>query len=252
MIQQFPLFRDDYRLREKVSPKARNIRLEVRPGAEVVLIYPRFVPRIEALAFLRSREDWIRIKLLELEQRAQANPPPPPARWDGSDRIPLRGVETQIEIVPASLRQVSLRSEPGKLTLFCPPALQSETAKLERVLRRDLQQQARNDARRYLDAEAARLEVQYHGLRINDPQTLWGSCNPTGTICLSWRLLLAPPAVFHYVAVHELCHLVHRNHSERFWALVARQLPDYETHKRWLREHGASLHQVLPGRRQAA
>ena len=251
MTQQFPLFRDDYRLREKISAKARNIRLEVRPGGEVVLIYPRWVPRIEALAFLRAREDWIRDKLQELERRAQASPPPPPARWDGSDRMPLRGVETQVEIVPASLRQPSLRLEPGKLTLFCPPALQAVPAKLEQVLRHELQQQARGDARRYLDAEAARLGVEYRDLRINDPQTLWGSCNPTGTICLSWRLVLAPPAVFHYVVVHELCHLVHRNHSERFWALVAQQLPDYETHKRWLREHGAALHHVLPVRQAA-
>lgn len=249
---QFPLFREDYRLREKLSPKARNIRLEVRPGGEVVLIYPRWVPRIEALAFLRSREDWIRHKLEELERRAQADPPPPPARWDGSDRIPLRGVDTAVEIVPASLRQVSLRCEPERLTLFCPPALCAEPQKLERALRRELQQLARADARRYLDAEAARLGVSYAALRINDPQTLWGSCNPTGTICLSWRLVLAPPEVFHYVAVHELCHLVHRNHSEHFWNLLERQMPDYETHKRWLREHGNRLHRILPAGRDVA
>lgn len=245
---QYALFNETYRLREKLSPKARNIRLEVRPGGEVVLVYPRWVPRVEALAFLKAREDWIRDKLQELERREQANPPLPPARWDGSDLIPLRGVDTVVEIVPATLRQPSLRLEPGRLTLFCPPALRADTARLEQVLRRELQQQARADARRYLDAEAARLGVRYAALRINDPQTLWGSCNPTGTICLSWRLVLAPPEVFHYVAVHELCHLVHRNHSERFWALVAQQLPDYEMHKRWLREHGNRLHRILASR----
>lgn len=246
---QFPLFRDEYRLREKLSTKARNIRLEVRPGAEVVLIYPRFVPRVEALAFLRSREDWIREKLHELAQREHRHPKPPPARWDGSDRLMLRGHPLPVQVVPATIQRITVRIEPQAISLFCPPALLTEPARLELALQRELQEQARADAARYLDAEAARLNVRYSGLRVNDPQTLWGSCNPTGTICLSWRLVMAPPEVFRYVVVHELCHLVHRNHSERFWALVERQYPGYEPHKRWLREHGAGLHQHLPARR---
>lgn len=245
---QFELFRDDYRLREKLSPRARNIRLEVRPGGEVVLIYPRYVPRIEALAFLRSREDWIRQKLQELERREQENPQPPRARWDSTDQIPLRGVDIPVQIVAATLKRVTVRVEAQRITLFCPAALMGGGhQKLEQALRRELQQQARADARKYLDEEAARLGVRFGELRINDPKTLWGSCNPTGTICLSWRLLMAPPPVFHYVAVHELCHLVHRNHSARFWALVQRQCPGYELQKRWLRENGASLHRYLCG-----
>lgn len=243
---QIELFRDEYRLNEKVSPKARNIRLEVRPGGEVVLIYPRFVPRIEALAFLRSREGWIRQKLAELAQRQESLPKPQPTRWDGSDRIPVRGVETPVQRVSASLKQITVRIESGLISLFCPPARLGEHTKLEQALRRELQHLARAEAQKYLTTEAARLGVSVGDVRINDPKTLWGSCNPTGTICLSWRLVMAPPEVFRYVVVHELCHLVHRNHSARFWALVERQFPDYEVHKRWLREYGGGLHLRLP------
>jgi len=53
--------------------------------------------------------------------------------------------------------------------------------------------------------------------------------------------------VFRYVAVHELCHVRHHDHGERFWKLVARQMPDFETHRRWLREHGQRLHWYLNG-----
>jgi hypothetical protein len=53
--------------------------------------------------------------------------------------------------------------------------------------------------------------------------------------------VLAPPAVLHYVAVHEVCHLVEQNHQPPFWALVEQLMPDYADHRRWLRRHGSSL-----------
>jgi predicted metal-dependent hydrolase len=240
---QIELFRDDYRFEERVSAKARNIRLEVRPDRSVVLVYPRWTPRAEALAFFRSRELWVRDKLAELAQQAAAHPPPPPNRWDGSDRIHLRGRTLPVHIEPARLRSVSVRIETERIVVFAPPALREQPRKLELALRQTLIHQAKLDARQHLDAGAAPLAVQYRELRINDPQTLWGSCNPGSVICLSWRLVMAPPEVFRYVAIHELCH------SARFWRLVERQMPDYETHKRWLRDHGHQLHGWLPRRK---
>jgi predicted metal-dependent hydrolase len=109
-----------------------------------------------------------------------------------------------------------------------------------------LRREARAAATRLLDEESARLGLAYAGLRIGDPVSLWGSCAASGRISLSWRLLLAPPEVFRYVVIHELCHLRWRSHGPRFWALVARQMPEFEVHRRWLRVHGAELHAMLP------
>lgn len=246
---QFELFRDDYRLREQPSTRARNIRVEVRPGREVVLVYPRWVPRAEALAFLRSRESWVRDKLAEFAVREAACPAPPPARWDGTDEILLRGAAVPVCVEAATLRQIQVRVEPEVITLFAPAALRDNAHKLELALKRELMHRAQIDARRLLDEEATRAQLRWSSLSIADPQTQWGSCGPTGAIALSWRLVMAPVPVFRYVVVHELCHLAHMNHSPRFWGLVERQMPDYEIHKRWLHDHGQRLHHYLPRRR---
>jgi predicted metal-dependent hydrolase len=66
----------------------------------------------------------------------------------------------------------------------------------------------------------------------------WGSCSVGSNINLSTRLLFAPPDVIDYVIIHELAHLIEQNHSNRFWAQVARAMPDYERHERWLKDHG--------------
>ncbi|MBK8555748.1 MAG: M48 family metallopeptidase [Lewinellaceae bacterium] len=68
----------------------------------------------------------------------------------------------------------------------------------------------------------------------------WGSCSAKGNVNLSTRLLFAPPDVQDYVILHELAHLVEMNHSDRFWALVASFMPDYEEKERWLKANGST------------
>lgn len=249
-LMQFDLFQADYRLRERVSPKARNIRIEVRPEREVLLVYPRWVPREDALAFLQSRAEWVRAKLEAFDARGETAPPP--QRWDGTDEILLYGELVPVLVEPARLRHLAVRIEPERITVFAPPESRGQPARLATAVRRELMHRAQLEGRRLLNEEAARLQVTWTELSISDPKTQWGSCGPEGAISLSWRLILAPPAVFRYVVVHELCHRVHMDHSANFWGLVAQQLPDYGVTRDWLREHGHRLHQYLPKRRNAS
>lgn len=245
---QLDLLFDAYRVEERVSARARCIRIEVRSPQEVRLTIPRYVSKAEGRAFLRSRENWIREKIVELRLKLAEQPerPSPQLRWDGTDLLPLRGTDVGLRLVAARVRKPSLRlgADPSKptLELFVPPTWLAQPPRLQRLLKDAFKHEALADAQSLLDQEAARLGVSYDGPRIADQKTLWGSCTAQGLISLSWRLVMAPTEVFRYVAVHELCHLRHHDHSERFWKLVARQMPDFETHRRWLREHGPRLH----------
>ncbi|MFH1781264.1 MAG: M48 family metallopeptidase, partial [Patescibacteria group bacterium] len=66
----------------------------------------------------------------------------------------------------------------------------------------------------------------------------WGSCSSRGSIYFNWRVIMAPPLVIDYIIVHEMSHLIHRNHSPKFWKQVELILPDYKVRKKWLRDHG--------------
>ncbi|MEM0994957.1 MAG: M48 family metallopeptidase [Bacteroidota bacterium] len=69
-------------------------------------------------------------------------------------------------------------------------------------------------------------------------QSNWGSCSSKGNVNLSTRLLFAPDEVIDYVIIHELAHLIEMNHSNRFWNLVAKAMPDYQAKEVWLKENG--------------
>ena len=59
----------------------------------------------------------------------------------------------------------------------------------------------------------------------------WGSCFKDGTISLNLELIKSPKECIDYVIVHELCHLVHHNHSNKFYSLLSKKLPKWRDSK---------------------
>jgi predicted metal-dependent hydrolase len=80
-------------------------------------------------------------------------------------------------------------------------------------------------------------DFDVHRIYVRDQKTKWGSCSSKSNISLNWRLILCPEPVIDYLIIHECCHLVHMNHSKKFWNLVAQYCPDYQQHDFWLKEN---------------
>ena len=109
-----------------------------------------------------------------------------------------------------------------------------------------LRKAAQVDLGARLEKWSARLGVHPTKLTIRTQHARWGSCSSRGAISLNALLLLAPETVRDYVVVHELCHIKEMNHSRRFWAEVARILPNYAESRDWLKNNGHALLQRNP------
>ena len=79
------------------------------------------------------------------------------------------------------------------------------------------------------------MGLKYGRITITSAKTRFGSCSSKGNICFSYRLMLYPEAAREYVIFHELCHLVHMNHSKSFYKLLSKYLPDYKERRRLLK-----------------
>jgi len=113
-------------------------------------------------------------------------------------------------------------------------AARREEARLEILLWH--KKQARKIFRERTDSWAAHMGVKYRRLTPSNPRRLWGSCSAQDDIRLNWRLIMASPGLLDYVIVHELSHVVHKNHSKRFWNLVASIMPDWKGRRHELRK----------------
>ena len=85
------------------------------------------------------------------------------------------------------------------------------------------------------------MEITPAAVKINSAKTRWGSCSSRKSLNFSWRLIMADSDVVDYVVVHELAHLLEMNHSQKFWAIVEKVLPDYRQRKQRLRELNKQL-----------
>ncbi len=103
----------------------------------------------------------------------------------------------------------------------------------------------RNKANETLKAKtkewADKIGVEFNNIVIKDQRTCWASCSGKKNINYSYRIVKMPLAVQDYLMVHELCHLVHMNHGQEYWELVAQHCPDYKHHRRWLNENKGSI-----------
>lgn len=73
-------------------------------------------------------------------------------------------------------------------------------------------------------------------ISIRQQSSRWGSCSASNNISINFSLLFLPSEILEYVIVHELAHTKVRNHSERFWSIVEKAMPDFKERRRWLKK----------------
>ena len=88
---------------------------------------------------------------------------------------------------------------------------------------------------------AGKIGVTYGKITIRLQRTRWGSCSAQGNLNFNCLLMLTPPEVLDSVIVHELCHRKEMNHSRKFYAEIARVMPDYPECRKWLKENGRRI-----------
>ncbi|WP_026884812.1 M48 family metallopeptidase [Clostridium akagii] len=78
-------------------------------------------------------------------------------------------------------------------------------------------------------------------IRVKQQKRRWASCTYYNDLLFNWRCSMAKGEVIDYIVVHEMCHMVHKDHSKNFWSLVASILPNYHLQEEWLKINGIDM-----------
>lgn len=209
--------------------RARRMRLRFDEArGQLKLTCPWRTSRKAALSWALEQRDWIDV---QLAKSGDAVPLVPDA-W-----IPVEGCERRIDWDPSRPRRPTLEDA----ALMCGGPRDGLERRIESFLKAH--------ALAIMTAEVAEFaaiaEVAARDVRVGDASSRWGSCSSSGRIRLSWRLILAPPAVRRYVVAHEVAHLRHHDHGADFKALE-RQLvgPGLAAAKAVLRDLGPGLRRI--------
>jgi predicted metal-dependent hydrolase len=109
------------------------------------------------------------------------------------------------------------------------------------VIRKAMEAALRNEAKYFLPLRLAELAaahgLAYQNVTIKNTRTRWGSCSSTNNINLSLHLMRLPAALSDYVLLHELAHIVEKNHGPRFWRYLEKICPGSKALDRQLKAY---------------
>jgi predicted metal-dependent hydrolase len=225
-------------------PRARRLKLSVdERGARLTL--PARSSLVAGERFLVEHRDWLAAQLAHYVDAAL-----PPLQRDRTASLPLRGSRVSLQWRSGRFAKVEYApalegSGVGAAGLHFTAPEHASQASLQRALRDFYEGQARADIGRWLPRYLPTLPQPPRRLQFKRMTSQWGSLSPDGNVVLDLSLVLARPSAFEYVLVHELCHLVHANHSRAFWREVELRFPEWRAEREYFRSEGRRIKGAL-------
>ena len=217
-----------YQLRR--SRRRRTLGLTVT-ACEVRIHAPSWTPRADIECYVRQQHDWLHRAWTRMQARV------PQAATAAASEVRYLGRTLALDIQPALFSEV--RRHGATLRVFVP-----HDADAGALIRAWFHARAARMLAWRLARIARKMGREPSRFALSNAQTQWGSCTRRGHVRLNWRLVQAPLTLIDYVAAHELAHLIHLDHSPRFWAQVAELCPDALARRAELRTMSAMLFQV--------
>lgn len=225
----------------------KRLRITVLPSLEVRVSIPAAVPEDELVGLLNRKASWI---ARQLDRMATFHPLPTPTRYISGETFMYLGRQYRLKVESPASPDTKGRARPpdapphvmhrqafarltGRFLTVTVPAPADQTA-----VRRAIQHWYADRATEIFPARinhchaiAGRHGVPMPVFVLRQMRTRWGSCTATKRVTLNASLLKVPVHCLDYVIMHELCHLVHHNHSPAFYRLLATCMPDWRKRK---------------------
>jgi predicted metal-dependent hydrolase len=223
-----------YTVRESSRARHVSLRLSLRDG--LVVVVPRGFDRRLLPSLLAQKQPWLERAWARLQagrgQRERAAPALLPATLD----LRALGEVWTVEYRATASPHVAVRANPGCRLLVAGHT--ADRRACTSALRRWLGRKAHQHLEPWLAELGCEGGFRYGRVLVKSQRTRWGSCSAHHTISLSLKLLFLPPELVRSVLLHELCHTVERNHSQRFWSLLECHEPAWRSRRKELRAAG--------------
>ncbi|MBI5149837.1 MAG: M48 family metallopeptidase [Candidatus Omnitrophica bacterium] len=212
-----------------IRSKRRTIALMISCDATLVVRAPAHTPLDTIEQFIGKNADWIARTVARLQRRPRAAK----KEFVSGEEFFFLGRSCPLEIRNDTHQPLDLRDG------FILNA--NERSRARALFIAWYKNEAKKIIAQRVGWWAGRFDLTYQSVNITCANRRWGSCAPDDRLNFSWRLVMAPMAVIDYVVVHELAHILHKNHSRRFWNKVKAMYPDYKPAQTWLRANEGML-----------
>lgn len=200
--------------------------MEISPEGDILVKAPNFLNNSYIKEFILSKESWISKRVSRIKEGIIKYP------FTEHSTIPFLGDKLTIK-TGVHKRGVILNKELLLLPLGCKD--------IKATLRKWYKSMAKEIITKEVTQFSDKIGVEFNRIFIKEQKTRWGSCSGKRNLNFNWKIILTEPELLQYLVIHEVCHLVHMNHSKQFWKLVEQHDPNYRLHRKKLQDAGYYL-----------
>jgi predicted metal-dependent hydrolase len=202
----------------------KSLGITVTPEMEVLVKAPADTTIEKVKEKIRKKAPWI---IKQQSYFLSFQPKTPKRKFISGETHLYLGRQYRLQIVIGKVESVKLK---GKFI----EVIANDKSKVKSLLKDWYLQHARAKFQvisEPLIDKFKNYKVEPSSIVLRDMPTRWGSCTPKGKIILNPELIKAPKGCIEYVIIHELCHLIHHDHTQKFLDLQTKEMKDWEKWK---------------------
>lgn len=202
----------------------KSLGITVTPELSVLVKAPIDTSLEKVKEKLRKKAPWI---IRQQSFFLSFHPKTPARKFIGGETHLYLGRQYRLKILSGELDSVKLKGKFIEVTT-------NEKVRTKQLVREWYLQNAKtkfHSIAKPLIEKFKKYKVEPSSIVFRDMPTRWGSCTPKGKIILNPELIKAPKSCIEYVIIHELCHLVHHDHTQKFLDLQTKEMRDWEKWK---------------------
>jgi predicted metal-dependent hydrolase len=216
-----------------VFRKRKTLCIQIKPSGEVTVLSPIGKSEKEIREVVQSKSKWIakkRIEMKEMDSLKSDN------QYVSGEVFPYLGNEYSLQIIEdEKYKRPKVEILCGKIFIY---TAKGKPDKIQLALENWYRKKALENITDRIAYYQFYFDVEPTQLVVKKQRKRWGSCTSKYKLLFNFRCVMLPLTVLDYIVVHEMCHMVHLNHSQEFWKLVGTILPDYKQRKEWLKYNG--------------
>jgi predicted metal-dependent hydrolase len=201
----------------------KTLGIKVYPDCKVRVIAPHNITKEKLQAKLKDKAPWI---IKQQREFLSYHPLTPPRKYVNGETHLYLGRQYKLKIEKSATNEVKLFR--GRLLVFIKDSTTAKTL-LSSWYREKATTHFMETLQKILPL-FSRYDIDQPELQIRQMHTRWGSCTTQGKVILNPELIKAPKGSIEYVVIHELCHLIHHDHTKAFYTLQEQIMPDWQ---RW-------------------
>jgi hypothetical protein len=216
------------------SSKRKTLAIKIQKG-KVFILVPEYVSTVAIESLVTEKTRWIKEKLAIQNEIIAIKP----KEFVSGEAFSYLGKSHPLKIEAGLYLAIKLHQD--ELVVSVRDKAADNAQAIKQLLVKWFKQQADSALREKTERYSRIIGVNPSSVIIKSFKSRWGSCSVSAGIQYNWKIIIAPDRVINYVVIHELCHILHHNHSPAFWKAVESYCHDYRDCGTWLKINGARL-----------